>query len=381
MAEGFICLVIPGADFHLLRERFEISKMSNLSVVLPTLNCVPMLPAHLESMAAWLDLADEIIVVDSDSDDGTTEMIRERLKHPNLRILSHPRGLYQSWNHGIRQTTGRWIYISTVGDLIERHQLLHLMSCGEEHGADVVCSPPAFVMSNPAPMHFKPWPITRIIHDGKLAGPRIIPSLEVFIQALVQIPNAVLGSSGSNLYRGTHLREHPFPVEFGVCGDTGWAFLHGLEARFCYTPRVGSIFVFHDKPQQPLDAPRVGKICSDLRAAAGETVSGNSSMFPADVLKCVREYLELRDRGATLCQEAADKLGEYEVLLAEWKVRKRKAPPWYLTARGWWTRGERKRQLREWRQTSKRARKAEEEVDRCEARLNELLGQLRDRPQ
>jgi hypothetical protein len=229
-------------------------------------------------------------------------------------------------------------------------------------------------------MHFKPWPITRIIHDGKLVGPRIIPSLEVFIQALLQIPNAVLGSSASNLYRGTHLREHPFPVEFGVCGDTGWAFLHGLETRFCYTPRVGSIFVFHEKSQQLLDAPRVGKICSDLRGAAEEMVSGSSSMFPADVLKCVREYLDLRSEAATLCHEAADKLGEYEVFLANWKVRKRQAPPWYLTPQGWRSRRDRKHQRREWRNTSKRARDNEEEMGRCEERLNELLGQLRDRP-
>lgn len=60
----------------------------NLSVLLPTLNCVHMLPAHLESMASWMDLADEIVCVDSDSVDGTPEMIRERLKRPGLRSIS-----------------------------------------------------------------------------------------------------------------------------------------------------------------------------------------------------------------------------------------------------------------------------------------------------
>lgn len=48
-----------------------------LSVVIPTYNCRPLLERHIAEMAAWLDLADEIIVVDSRSKDGTREILRK----------------------------------------------------------------------------------------------------------------------------------------------------------------------------------------------------------------------------------------------------------------------------------------------------------------
>ena len=43
----------------------------------------------------------EVIVVDSFSTDGTIELIKAELRHPQLKIMAHPPGLYQSWNHGI----------------------------------------------------------------------------------------------------------------------------------------------------------------------------------------------------------------------------------------------------------------------------------------
>jgi glycosyltransferase involved in cell wall biosynthesis len=95
-------------------------------------------------MQAWLDLVDEVIVVDSRSTDGTLDLIRAELQHPQLRIIERDRGLYASWNEGIAATTGDWVYISTAGDLITRDQLLHLREVGEALSADVVVSPPDF---------------------------------------------------------------------------------------------------------------------------------------------------------------------------------------------------------------------------------------------
>ena len=76
----------------------EIRKVNSINklpvgVLVPTLSCAPLLPRHLESMAQWLDLVEEVVVVDSFSKDGTLEMIKSKLRHPRLRILSHPPGL------------------------------------------------------------------------------------------------------------------------------------------------------------------------------------------------------------------------------------------------------------------------------------------------
>jgi glycosyltransferase involved in cell wall biosynthesis len=64
-----------------------------ISVALTTYNCRSLLMPHLRSMEAWLDLADEVIVVDSRSPDDTLELIRAELRHPRLRIIERDRGL------------------------------------------------------------------------------------------------------------------------------------------------------------------------------------------------------------------------------------------------------------------------------------------------
>jgi glycosyltransferase involved in cell wall biosynthesis len=45
--------------------------MLPLGVVIPTKNSMPYLPSHLEAMREWQDLAEEIVVVDSFSTDGS----------------------------------------------------------------------------------------------------------------------------------------------------------------------------------------------------------------------------------------------------------------------------------------------------------------------
>src|SRR6185437_6009820 len=100
--------------------------MCALGIVLPTRNSMAYLPAHLADMAEWLDLAAEVVVVDSDSRDGTLDFIKSNLHHPGLRLLSHPPGLYESWNHGLQNLTVKHAYISTVGDTITRAGLRHL---------------------------------------------------------------------------------------------------------------------------------------------------------------------------------------------------------------------------------------------------------------
>ena len=86
-----------------------------VSVLVPTRNAAPLLAEHLAAMRAWTDAVAEIVVVDSQSTDGTVEMIRAGLKHPRIKVLQHPPGLYQSWNFGIGQLESELCYISTVG--------------------------------------------------------------------------------------------------------------------------------------------------------------------------------------------------------------------------------------------------------------------------
>jgi len=227
----------------------------SISVVLPTYNCRSLLGAHLRSMEGWLDLIDEVIIVDSRSTDGTLEFLRAELRHPCLRIIVRDRGLYASWNEGIAATSGNWVYISTAGDTINRAQLEHLRKVGERLAADVVVSPPDFVHEDGRPHRDLGWPPSELNRRFGRGRPFVIEPAATQCLAFQKCPQALLGSSASNLYRGEHLRARPFPTEYGVVGDTAWIMRFGHQTRLALTPRRGSYFCIHAKeskltPQQ-----------------------------------------------------------------------------------------------------------------------------------
>jgi glycosyltransferase involved in cell wall biosynthesis len=224
--------------------------LASISVVLPTYNCRHLLVGHLQGMQAWLDLAHEVIVVDSRSTDGTLELIRAEVRHPGLRIIERDRGLYQSWNEGVAATTGDWVYISTAGDGITREHLRHLREVGEALAADVVVSPPTFVHEDGRPHRDLGWPPARLLKAFGRGRPLAIHPEATQFLAFQNCPNALLGSSAADLYRGAHLRGRPFPTEYGVIGDTAWIMRHGHETRLALTPRRGSSFCIHEKESQ-----------------------------------------------------------------------------------------------------------------------------------
>jgi glycosyltransferase involved in cell wall biosynthesis len=260
-------------------------KQSRLSVVMPTYNCAPMMERHLEAMALWAYLADEIVVVDSRSTDGTLELIRERLRHPNLRIIVRDRGLYESWNEGIAATTGDWIYVSTAGDTIERDHLLHLLELGQRAEADVVISPPRFVNEDGGSHADLGWPPQEIISRYGDGRPFVLSNVAAACLALIYCPSCLLGSSASNLYRGDALRARPFPADFRGAGDTVWLMRHATALRLCLTPQRGSNFCVHPK---------------DVKISPQEAEAG--------MVKFFEEKAALADR---LCQADPD---------AEWKI-------------------------------------------------------------
>lgn len=222
---------------------------SSIGVVLPTLNCATLLPRHLESMKPWLDLVSEIIVVDSHSDDGTVEIIRERLSHPRLRIFFHPRGLYQSWNFGLSQLRTKYAYISTVGDSITRSGLEHLYSVAERFQCDVVASEPFFITNEGKPLPKAKWPIADVLRTLRTSEPIFMDGMKLFVFVLLYASGgaAILGSSASNLYRTKLLQDRPFPTDFGATGDGAWSVSNVFGYRLGVTPEQFSTFRHHLK--------------------------------------------------------------------------------------------------------------------------------------
>ncbi len=227
-----------------------------LSVVIPTYNCHKLIERHIASVMEWGDLAFEIVIVDSQSTDGTLEYIKTNLKHPNIKVITRDRGLYESWNEGIAATSGDWVYISTAGDTIERTHLVHLMELGRESSVDVVISSPTFINENGSPHSDLGWPPSKIVKSYGRGSFFEADTTVVMMLSYLYCPQAVLGSSASNLYRGQHIRKRPFPVNFGGAGDTAWIMRNANETSLLFTPHIGSKFCVHDKNHTDLKVDR-----------------------------------------------------------------------------------------------------------------------------
>lgn len=227
--------------------------MYSLGVVVPTRDSMALLRAHVESMRAWMDVARQIVVVDSDSQDGTVDFLRREWAGLPVRFVSHPPGLYASWNHGIGQLQTEFTYVSTVGDTIRRDGLIGLVDAAQRLEADVVISPPAFVDEHDRTLYSNRWPIHRILEALRPGEAACVDPLMGFVLALNFLPFAILGSSASNLYRTATVQRSGFPTDFGGNGDGAWGLFHALEIRLGIYPECVSTFRRHKKPHKDRD--------------------------------------------------------------------------------------------------------------------------------
>jgi glycosyltransferase involved in cell wall biosynthesis len=308
-----------------------------VGVLIPTRNAMALLPKHLETIQVWIDLVEEVVVVDSHSCDGTVEFIKEKLPNRRIRFFSHPPGLYQSWNYGIKQISARYTYISTVGDGISREGLVHLMQVADQFSCDVVISPPDFVNEAGEPIPADTWPVHRIISALNLKNQTHIDALIIFAFAFTFSPTAVLGSSASNLYRTAILQTYPFPTEFGTNGDGAWGLLNALRIRLGVTPRSVSYFREHAKsyPLSEYAIPDMNKIMLDAGLKAYEEAK---KVFPKISAQDGRLNLDYFIQTSLNLQRWRTELCRHRKLL--W--------PWILNPAAWRARRGRKDAEQKW---------------------------------
>lgn len=219
--------------------------MLPLGVVIPTKNSMPYLPRHVAGLREWLDLAAEVVVVDSHSTDGTVDFLRAQLSHPKLRFTTHPPGLYASWNHGIAQIGSEYVVIATTGDTITRSGIGKLVEVAEALACDVVISRPNFCDAIGRPRPAIPWPADDVIATLGVEQPYRLRQLEAVIFAAVHATNALTGSSASDLFRTKVLQRLPFPTDFGTAGDAMWGLMHAAEVAWGVVSDRFSTFALH----------------------------------------------------------------------------------------------------------------------------------------
>jgi hypothetical protein len=209
-----------------------------ISAVFPVYNCRERLERHLRSVVNWAPNVRELIVVDSGSKDGTLELAQKVLTPYGAQIIQHPPGLYQSWNAGIASATYPWCYMSTVEDPITPDGLFHLMDVASQLEADVTISPPEMRNHDGSQPADEKMPSNRLAEAFISSGlsARLLSRTETIANLCGFLPHGLLGSSASNLYRTAFLQKHPFPTDFGHCGDTAWGVMVAPFAKVAFTP-------------------------------------------------------------------------------------------------------------------------------------------------
>ena len=232
-----------------------------ISVICPVRNCRVALPEHAAHLRMLAPLVKEILVVDSQSTDGTAEYLREALTGIGARFLDHPPGLYPSWNYGISQATQPYLTVATVGDPLPASSLVRLHETMEKFHADVVISAPSFIGSDGQPFDFK-WPIHEFLEISGLQDAMVIPPKIWMLFTFFHLPSSLLSSSAGNLYRTGFLQNHPFPSTYGHAGDSMWALEMGMKTRWVIDPKVKSYFWLHEDAadKERLNVPLVKKI-------------------------------------------------------------------------------------------------------------------------
>lgn len=227
----------------------------DLGVVIPTLNCRSYLERHVEALNQWIDLAQEVVVVDSFSSDGTPEFLKSSLSHPNLRFSSSPPDLYASWNFGIQQIRSKYVAIATCGDTLSRAGIQTLHTAIAKLGCDVLISKPVFEDLEGRVLPAPKLPIDDVISSLRISGPRRLHPLEALAFVALHLHLAFTGSCASCLFRTEALQRFPFPTDFGTAGDGVWCVQHAAEVSWGVVPDRISTFLMHPHTANPTGQP------------------------------------------------------------------------------------------------------------------------------
>lgn len=231
--------------------------LKNISVVMPTLNCRYLIEPLAVQIRQLASAVAELIVVDSQSEDGTVEFLEATLEGLPYRVISRPRGLYASWNEGIAACREKWIYMATAGDIISTEELTFLGEVAAKTDADVVSGTPRFVDEDGKTLGDEKWPIIELFNRRTDEEIIEMHGLELVAFALLFChpggrTQSWLGSSASNLYKASCLQAHPFPEAVGPTGDVLWGLRHADKVRAVFCKRRCGHFVMHERAGGPI---------------------------------------------------------------------------------------------------------------------------------
>lgn len=301
-------------------------KMLPLSVVIPTKNSRAYLPDHIAGLAPWLDFVEEVVVVDSFSTDGTVDYLRENLRHPRVKFLTHPPGLYASWNHAIANVESQFVFIATTGDTITREGIEMLVKTIESLNCDVVISKPMFRNGDGTAAVDIHWPVDDVVNTFRATGARKLSRLEAIVFSASNPEAALLGSVASDLFRTSMLKRFPFPTDFGTAGDGAWGWMHAGEVSVAVVPQKFSSFLLHP-----------------TGASSEEKQALKQARRVDEVIRCAVPQWKLNAEQLGRVNELLGVLTKYLDAKIAFDRDRRASVPWWLNPGAWAHRAKRNR--------------------------------------
>ena len=293
--------------------------IQSLSVIIPTRNSMGMLPKHVEALNEWIDLADEIIVVDSESSDGTVNFLKDNLRHSSIRFFNHPVGLYESWNFAIQQIKTEYTYIATVGDRIPLKSIKRLHTEALQTDADLIISPPT-LYSTKGEASDANWPINQYLNQSNTPHNHRITPDEVMLWNVISLPGTLMGSSASNIYRTSALVNCPFPTNCGHAGDSAWALKNSAHLSWHIIPDLDSEFLKHGSGKKTRDTSHRKR--KELYELAHSTLENTSiTETNSDLQKILHALI--------------DALKEKECAVVSFNKFRSERSLWHLHPKGW----------------------------------------------
>ncbi len=156
-----------------------------VSVICPVHNRRHLIGDTLKSLLAQTRPADEIIVVDDASTDGTADFVLSFAPGVRVIALAENQGPGAARNVGLRQATGSHVIFFDSDDLASDDFIAARVECAEQTGADIVYGPwtPVWIEGE------------RCEHDGYVRQSRAVPRAPVraFLRGWVLfVPNCLI---------------------------------------------------------------------------------------------------------------------------------------------------------------------------------------------
>ena len=163
----------------LIKQEITPEVLGKVSILVPTLNEVDRITPCLEGLTRQSDAVREIIVVDSNSRDGTREKVKEAsLLDPRFRLTNDP-PLPAGWvgrpwalHNGFLESLEKseWI-LGIDADTIPKPGLVEtIVKAAEEEGYDLLSLSPQFILQYPGEWWLQPALLITLLYRCESAG-------------------------------------------------------------------------------------------------------------------------------------------------------------------------------------------------------------------